>query len=245
MRHTNNNGIGVIFDCDGTLLDSMNAWHTLDDRLAARVGVKFTKEDRDFLTAGTIFECSRYMHQKYGIGSCVQDVIDIIHGDMMDFYMHEVTCKPGVMEFVRELHVMGIPMGIASSTPPTLLAAGIESAGLAPYMQAVYSVEDIGSSKREPVVYDTVRECLGTERHLTWGFEDSIYAVNTLSRAGYRTMAIYDSEIAGSPEALRKASDGFIMSFEDINAQQFLDFAGRVAHDRQTEQARPEKSTSC
>ena len=40
-------GIGVIFDCDGTLVDSMGAWHEVDRTLAAEAGIVLTKADTD------------------------------------------------------------------------------------------------------------------------------------------------------------------------------------------------------
>ncbi len=219
---------GVVFDCDGVLLDSMGLWHALDDRLAARVGIEFTQADRDFMTAATILESSRYMHEKYGIGATVEEVVDIIHDDMLAFYAGEAATKPGALELVQGLAERGVPMGVASSTPSTLLRAGLEAAGFAPYLRAIVSVEDVSSTKREPLVYDTVRSALGTPRERTWGVEDALYAVRTLVGAGYRTLAVYDSEIAGAPASLAAAADCFILSFEAFTAADFAEMAARA-----------------
>lgn len=218
-------GIGVIFDCDGVLLDSMGMWHALDDRLAAQVDAEFTEADRDFVTAGTLQESGRYIHERFGVGNSAEDVVGIIMREMLAFYANEVRPKPGALALVRGLAERGVPMGVASSTPSALLRVGLETAGLASYMRAVVSVEDVSSSKREPLVYDTVRMALGTPRELTWGVEDSLYAVRTLAHAGYRTLAVYDSEIAGDPTALAGEADYCIMSFENFTA---ADFASMV-----------------
>lgn len=215
--------IGVIFDCDGVLLDSMGFWHAYDDRLADLVGVEFTEEDRDHLTASTIYECGVYMHEKYGIATSAQEIVDMIDSDMYDFYSAEVRPKPGALEFVRGLANEGIAMSVASSTPPRLLRKGLEVAGFVPYMRAIVSVDDIASSKREPLVYDTAREPLGTDRAHTWGIEDALYAIKTLKRANYKTLAVFDSEIAGKPAQLMRAADLFAYSFEEMKAQDFLD----------------------
>lgn len=222
---TSNEQIGVVFDCDGTLLDSMGFWHSLDQRLAARAGVTLTKEDADYMTAATIAECSAYLHDKFGVGTSAEDVERMIDDEMMSFYQNEAKPKPGALEFVQGLYACGIPMGVASSTPPKLLHVGLDRTGFSQYMQAIYSVDDFNSSKREPLVYDKVREVLGTETANTWGVEDALYAIRTLNSAGYNTLAIYDSEIAGSPSQLESEADRFIMSFADFTADDFLNMA--------------------
>jgi beta-phosphoglucomutase-like phosphatase (HAD superfamily) len=221
--------IGVIFDCDGTLLDSMGMWHDLDDRIAEKAGVVFEKADRDYLTAGTLLECGTYMHEKFGIGESGPAVANMIREDVHSYYMNEAQAKPGALEFVKGLHELGIPMAVASSTPTYLLEAGLESCGFLPYLRAVVSVEDVGHSKREPHVYDKARESLGTTRENTWGFEDAIYAVHTLNGAGYKTCAIFDSQVAGTPQDLKAAAAHYIDSFEQLTPQTFLQLATSLA----------------
>lgn len=225
-------GIGVVFDCDGTLVDSMAQWHGLDDRLACRAGVELTQDDRDFMTAATLYESSRYLHEKYGFGESPEHVVSIIYDDMDDFYANHAEAKPGALEFVRGLHELGVPMGVASSTSPKLLAKAVERSGFAPYMRTVVSVEDVNSSKRSPLVFDTVRNTLGTEASATWGAEDALYAIRTLNGAGYRTLGVFDSEIAGSAPDLRREADAFIMTFEALSAKEFVEMAEGISDDR-------------
>lgn len=209
--------LGIIFDCDGTLLDSMELWHSLDDRIAVQAGVELTKADRDYLTACTLEECGIYFHEQLGVGVSAAAVMEAFDEELMRFYRDEVTLKPGARALVQELAQAQVPMAVASSTPPHLLRVGLERAGLADAMEAIISVEDIQSSKREPLVYDTAREALGTTRERTWGVEDALYAVRTLNGAGYRTLAVFDSMTAGTPEELTAEADLFVPSLEDVS----------------------------
>lgn len=208
--------VGVIFDCDGTLLDSMEMWHSLDDRLAARAGITLMAADRDYLTACTLEECGVYFHEQLGVGASAAAVMEAFDEELLRFYRDEVTTKPGARSLVETLASAGVPMAIASSTPPGLLRIGLERAGLASAMEAILSVEDVDSSKREPLVYDRAREALGTERAATWGVEDALYAIRTLNEAGYRTLAVFDSMTAGTPSDLAAEADVFCMSLEDV-----------------------------
>ncbi len=216
---------GVIFDCDGTLVDSMGAWRELEADLARRVGAELDKEDTDALTTMSIPECGAYLHGKFGLGASPEEVVDMIDGFMMDFYANRSVARPGALSFVRGLAEAGVPMAVASSTPSALLRAGIEHAGFAPYMRAVVSVDDVGKSKREPAVYDRAREALGTTRAQTWGFEDAVYALRTLNAAGYRTFGVYDCDLSGTFEELACEADMAARSFEDASAAEFLKVA--------------------
>ncbi len=216
-------GIGVIFDCDGTLVDSMGAWHEVDRTLAAEAGIALTKEDADAITTMSLPEASAYLHEQCGLGASSEDVLALIFDRMRAFYAHEVEARPGALAFVQGLHARGVPMAVASSTPADMLAICVERCGFAPYMKAVVSVDDLRTSKREPAVYDHARSFLGTDRAHTWGFEDAAYALDTLRAAGFRTGAIYDNDISGTREALLARADFLIASWEDLSPDEFLE----------------------
>ena len=217
--------IGIIFDCDGTLIDSMAAWRELEASLARQAGAELTKADTDALTTMTIPECGAYLHGKFGLGASGADVEGMIDAFMLDFYANRAVARPGVLAFVRGLAERGVPMAVASSTPRPLLEAGLAHAGIAPYLRAIVSVDDVGKSKREPAVYDRAREALGTTRAQTWGFEDALYAIRTLRAAGYRTFGVYDCDLSGTWADLQAEADRAVRSFEDVSAAEFLEWA--------------------
>ena len=195
--------IGTIFDCDGTLVDSMGAWHEVDRTLAAEAGITLTEADAEAITTMSLPEASAYLHEQCGLGESNEAVA-----------------------FVQALHERGVPMAVASSTPADMLATCVERCGFAPYMKTVVSVDDLQTSKREPAVYDHARSFLGTDRAHTWAFEDAAYALDTLRAAGYRTGAIYDNDISGTRDQLFERADFLIASWEDLDPDIFLAKAG-------------------
>lgn len=224
-----NERIGVIFDCDGTLVDSMGVWRELEDELARRADVELTRADTDELTTLTIPECGAFFHERFGLGKDAADVVGMIDEFMMEFYRERSTARPGALAFVKGLAERGVPMSAASSTPKPLLVAGLEHCGFAPYLLDIVSVDDVGKSKREPAVYDRARESLGTAREETWGFEDSSYALRTLRGAGYRTVGIYDCDLSGTYDDLQILADIAIRSFEELDSAMFPAEEGRQA----------------
>lgn len=219
--------IGVIFDCDGTLVDSMEAWHEVDRQLCAEAGIALTPQDADAITTMSLEEASAYMHEQCGLGESTEAVMAMIFDRMRAFYANEVEARPGALAFVRALHAREVPLAVASSTSPDMLRACLDRCGFTPYLQAIVSVDDLNTSKREPTVYDHARSFLGTDRAHTWGFEDAAYALDTLRGAGYRTAAIYDNDISGTQGALRERADIYFEDFTQLDADEFLARASR------------------
>lgn len=214
--------IGVIFDCDGTLIDSMDAWRDLEGELGRRVGVELTSEDRQTLCTLNIPESAQYFHDRFGLGASGDEVVGMMDEIMLDFYGHRAVARPGALAFIDGLARHGVVMSVASSSPKPYLEAGLACAGIAPYLEAVVSVEDVHSNKRNPKVYDHTRDLMGTSTSLTWGFEDAIYAVRTLARAGYGTVGVYDHDLSGTWGQLSAEADLAIRSFKDLDAERFL-----------------------
>lgn len=214
--------IGVIFDCDGTLIDSMDAWRDLEGELGRRAGVELTSEDRRTLCTLNIPESAQYFHDRFGLGASGDEVVGMMDEIMLDFYGNRAVARPGALAFIEGLARHGVVMSVASSSPKSYLEAGLACAGIAPYLEAVVSVEDVHSNKRNPKVYDHTRDLMETPTPLTWGFEDAIYAVRTLARAGYGTVGVYDHDLSGTWGQLSAEADLAIRSFEDLDAERFL-----------------------
>lgn len=217
--------IGVIFDCDGTLLDSMGVWREVEGELARRAGVELVEADSDVLTTLTIPEVGEFFHGRFGLAGSAQNVVGMIDELMMAYYRERVRERPGALAFVRGLVERGAAASVASSSPQPYLRAGLEHAGFAPYLQVIVSVDDVGASKREPAVYDRARELMQTPLQTTWGFEDSTYAVRTLRAAGYRTVGIYDCDLSGTYEELSGLADRAIRGFSELDVDEFLQLA--------------------
>ena len=217
--------IGIVFDCDGTLLDSMNVWLEVEDELAGRAGVALTAADSAELATLTIPEAGAFFHGRFGLGTSPEQVVGLIDELMLAYYRERSCERPGALAFVRELHARGAVLSVASSSPQSYLRAGLERCGFAPYLRAIVSVDDVGASKREPAVYDRARNLMGTPLKTTWGFEDSIYAIRTLRSAGYRTAGIYDCDLAGSYDELSALCDIAVRGFDELSAEAFLALA--------------------
>lgn len=80
----------VIFDCDGTLLDSMPAWHALQERFAQKAGIALNPMQLVRLNANTLPETAAFFHRECGLGSSVEEVLDDAHQILLSEYRDNV-----------------------------------------------------------------------------------------------------------------------------------------------------------
>lgn len=199
--------VGVIFDCDGVLIDSAHMWRDTEAELCRRCGAQLSAGDGRDLAAMTIGEVGDFFHARFGLGEDGPDVVATIEAIMFEFYAHRAEPMPGVRSLLDALQAAGVRMSVVSSTQTGLLHAGLEHVELLSYFCSVLSVEDLRTSKREPLIYQQAMRDMGTVPAETWGFDDSYYAVQTMAALGISTVGVYDVRNPFELDLLRAHSD--------------------------------------
>ena len=213
---------GVIFDCDGVLLDSTSAWHEAEARVGIAGGIDFTKADVDYLNTCTVDEAAVWFCSKSDAYETPDEVIARIDEYMLEFYGNHACALPGALEFVRALHEAGVPTAVLSSSPVRYLAAGLATCGFADCFDAIVSSGDLGLSKRDPEVFARVVEKLGTDVAETWMVEDSFYSLATARESGLRTLGIYSNDKSGTKEQLAAHADYVFDSLGELGFERFM-----------------------
>lgn len=210
---------GAIFDCDGTLLDSLGAWRGLEGELARSANVQVRSEERKLFCTLTIPEIAHYFHAEYGLGENDAAVAGMIDEYMMSYYRN-ASLLPGAAELLEACAKSNVKMSVCSSSCASYLEAGLFSSGVRDYFQAVVSVDDLGTTKRSPEAFEHTCKLLGTEKQVTWGFEDSLYAMGTLRNAGFPVVGLY-CEKDGVPQLqVEKRATIAVSSLERLTVEQ-------------------------
>ena len=105
--------------------------------------------------------------------------------------------KNGVLEFLEHLKKKNVKMCIASATASDLIKILMDKFDLYRYFDRVFSCNEVGKGKEHPDVFILANEYLGTDKESTWIFEDSVVAIETVVKAGYKTVGIYDKNNFG------------------------------------------------
>lgn len=204
---------GAIFDCDGTLVDSLGFWDIFYDEVSrAFLGnAPFSvdpEDDRAMRTQNVGF-LARLMHEKYGIAESVQAMEDWCLAFDDRFYREVVELKTGARELLAALNQSGVKMCVASASEKHLVELVLKKHGILGFFEGVISCTEVGAGKDKPDVFLAAEKFLGTPHERTWVFEDSLLAIKTAKASGFRVAGIYDSHTFGQNEA-RELSDEYV-----------------------------------
>lgn len=202
--------IGIIFDMDGVLLDSMQVWDKAGVWYLEGKGKVPEENLSETIFAMTMKEGANYLIEHYQLEESNEEVIEGINQTIEHFYQWDVQLKRGVLDFLKKAKELKIPMAIATSTDKKLAVCALERLQILPFFKGVFSCSEFKEGKTNPEIYLTAKEVLGTEVSSTWVVEDSLYASQTAKKAGFLVMGMYDEFSKKNEEALKKLCDGYL-----------------------------------
>jgi len=197
---------GVIFDVDGTLLDSMDMWEHAGERYLSGIGITAEENLEEKLFTLTMPEGAAYMKSTYGLDLSVEQIIAGINETISHFYQYEVQPKTGAIALMNELKNRKIPMTIATSTDRCQIEAALKRLGILDYFVKINTCSDFGIGKNKPDIYLDCAKAMRSDVGSTWVFEDAYHAAKTAYNAGFRVVGIYDKSSADHHQELKQNS---------------------------------------
>ena len=209
---------GAIFDADGTLLDSMHIWETAGKRCMQLLGIPAEESLAQEMAQMSLDESAAYMHEKFHTTQSPAEIKAGVLAVVADFYAHEAQPKAGVRAFLAGMHAHGIPMVIATSSHRAHIAAAMERLGFSHYFPRIFTCEEVGAGKRQPVIYQQAAEYLGLPPERVFVFEDVLHAVRAANAAGFVTVGVYDAMSAADTEKMRAECRIYLHDLTDFDA---------------------------
>ncbi|MEE4637700.1 MAG: hexitol phosphatase HxpB [Wenzhouxiangella sp.] len=181
----------AIFDMDGLLIDSEPLWQDAELACFQPLGVPITRELCRATAGRRIDEVVRLWHDRFGWeGPGIDEMVARVLTEVTRLILERSKALPGVYETMDALRERGIPMAIASSSPPPLIEAVVEKLKLAPYLQLTHSGTHEERGKPDPAVFLTTANKLGVAPERCLVFEDAPAGVTAARRARMRVVAV-------------------------------------------------------
>lgn len=207
---------GIIFDLDGTMVDSMWMWRQIDKEFMAAHGLELT-DDLELAIEGMSFqETAEYFVRTYPLTETAEELMDIWVDMAMHKYRYEVPMKPALDAFLREMKQRGIKMGIATSNARTLLDAVAQAHGLYDYMDAVLTANEVKRGKPAPDIFLAAADKLHLAPADCLVFEDIPQGIRAGLAAGMHVCAVSDEYSHAQDAEKRALAHYYIDSYAQV-----------------------------
>lgn len=216
----------LIFDVDGTILDSMHIWIEPQNRLFSKYG--FTLEDLKEEEKGKIEALSVEAMCQYIVDEIAKDMTfdqvrqyfeDVIY----DAYKDNLMPKPGNLEILKKLKDLGFSMSVASSTPYTYLEMALKRLGIYDYFDFFATPELLDMKKSDPAFWQYSIKKHGAKPSDCVLFDDALYAIKAAKKEGIMTVGLEDFPWNEKEwEYIKEKADLTLPTIADMDINNFM-----------------------
>lgn len=187
---------GVIFDLDGTLLDSTGMWRQVDGRLMAHYGKEVPPDLSETVQRMSIEEFSQFFVEEFDLPATPEQIAQQVADMVAEEYREKLQLKPHVPEILDWLDQQDIPYGVATATYGELAEAALRRLHVWERLRFLLTEQDAGTPKTQPKIFQLAAQELHLGRRQIAVVEDSLHALEGAKNGGFFTIGIADPENA-------------------------------------------------
>lgn len=206
----------MLFDLDGTLVDSMWMWEAIDIEFLGAYGYECPDPERA-IEGMSFSETAVYFKERFDLPLSLDEIKAVWTRMSIDKYRHEVPLKPGVLEFLKYCKENGIRTGIGTSNGSEIVDAVLTSLNVKEYFDAVVTACEVAHGKPEPDIYLEVAKRLGVQPENCLCFEDIPAGIMAGKAAGdVPVIAVEDDFSADLMDEKRALADAVISDYREL-----------------------------
>jgi len=179
----------VLWDMDGTLVDTEPYWIASEFALAERLGAQWSREHALTLVGRDLLVAGRYIREHMGIDLTPEEIVEDLLDGVVERVRLRVPWRPGAVDLLAMLHEAGMPCALVTMSYQRFVAPILEH--LPPEtFRAVVTGDRIRMGKPHPEPYLTAAAALGVHPEDCVAIEDSVTGVTSAETAGCRVLVV-------------------------------------------------------
>ncbi|HYF75049.1 MAG TPA: HAD family phosphatase [Candidatus Nitrosocosmicus sp.] len=206
----------VIFDVDGTLIDSMWIWKQVDIEYLGKRGIPLPEKLQSEIEGMSYSETAIYFKARFNLPDSLEQIKEEWRIMAEDYYKWHIKLKSGAKEFIKLLYDKGYVIGIATSNSRELVDHMLANHGIRQYFSYIRTSCEVERGKPYPDVYLKVAEDMGIDPKHCLVFEDTVAGVMAAKAAGMKVFTMADETSAESKDKLIEMTEGYIHSFDEV-----------------------------
>ncbi|MFX1379180.1 MAG: HAD family hydrolase [Promethearchaeota archaeon] len=180
----------VIFDMDGVLADTGPIHYESWVKMAAEIGVEFTRE----IFNETFGQQSPTITRKL-VGPELEEVLVEKWANLKEQYYREMIREklkplPGAIRIIKDLKSAGFKLAIGSSGPPENVELLLSQLKIKPFFDTIITADDVNKGKPEPEVFLHAAKNLNIKPENCVVIEDAPVGIKAAKRAGMMSIAL-------------------------------------------------------
>ncbi|MDD4503671.1 MAG: HAD family phosphatase [Clostridiaceae bacterium] len=206
----------VIFDVDGTLIDSMWIWKQVDVEFLGKRGIPLPEKLQIEIEGMSYSETAIYFKARFNLPESLEEIKEEWRIMAEDYYKRHIKLKSGAKNFLKLLYEKCITIGIATSNSRELIDYMLTNHGIRQYFYSIRTSCEVDKGKPHPDVFLKVAEDMGIEPCHCLVFEDTVSGVMAAKAADMKVFAMADEVSEESKDKLIEMTEGYIHSFDEV-----------------------------
>lgn len=211
----------VIFDMDGTLIDSEPLWKEAEEEIFSSLGVKVCEKLSAKTASMTTREVTEFWFSHFPwVGKSLEQVENEVIDRVATLITEKGESLDGVKEILDFFHQKSLRIGLATNAPARLIPVVLNKLGISQYFHCTCSSEYEIQGKPHPAVYLTTAKKLKVNPSQCIAFEDSLSGIISARQANLKTVVVpHQSEFTNKKYNLSHLKISRLTDFDDSHIE--------------------------
>ena len=212
-----NNIRGIIFDCDGVLIDSMHYWNMVSFEYLKINNINDIPNNMaETISTMSVGQVAEYLAKMFfkdkKAEQIKQELLELI-GYQYEF---NFQAKKGVIDGLKKFKDKGLKMCVASGSNNAIITKCLKRLKIYDYFEFIMTTEEIGKTKLFPDIYIKAMERLELKQNEVVVFEDRLISITTAKNANFYVVAVADEESLKDKDEIKTIADEYVNRIDEF-----------------------------